>query len=142
MPLHLLLGLRTSTTPSRALHRRRMSLGMSLKYRHCSFGFQMGPSLNRNPVQSCSIGVSRSIRRSSSRSLTSIVSDPLSINVFSWTAPVRDAHGAIAAVHTEPEPHARENERENPAEHGDHLQRRTRSVLIHPCSHDRQHEAD
>src|SRR5580693_2459279 len=51
MPLHLLLGLRTSVTPSVALQRRRTSPGISLKYRHCSFGLQMGPSVNRKPVQ-------------------------------------------------------------------------------------------
>src|ERR1700732_5486749 len=51
MPLHLLLGLRTSVTPSVALQRRRTSPGISLKYRHCSFGLQIGPSVNRKPVQ-------------------------------------------------------------------------------------------
>src|ERR1700704_3180752 len=54
MPLHLLLGFRTSLTPSAALQRRRTSPGMSLKYRHCSFGFQIGPSVNQNPVHSFS----------------------------------------------------------------------------------------
>src|SRR6266566_4946570 len=71
MPLHLLLGLRTSETPSTALQRRRASPGMSLKYRHCSFGFQMGPSVNRKPVQSFSTAASLSTSRSSSGDFTS-----------------------------------------------------------------------
>src|SRR5258708_32043068 len=71
MPLHLLLGLRTSETPSAALQRRRTSPGMSLKYRHCSFGFQMGPSVNRKPVQSFSTAASLSTSRSNSGDLTS-----------------------------------------------------------------------
>src|SRR3979490_1106654 len=71
MPLHLLLGLRTSETPSAALQRRRTSLGMSLKYRHCSFAFQMGPSVNRKPVQSFSTTASPSTRRSNSDAFTS-----------------------------------------------------------------------
>src|ERR1700676_2417557 len=66
MPLHLLLGLRTSLTPSFALHRRRTSPGMSLKYRHCSFGFQIGPSVNQKPVQSFSTVASLSISLRSS----------------------------------------------------------------------------
>src|SRR5258708_7806169 len=70
MPLHLLLGLRTSETPVVALQRRRTSLGMSLKYRHCSFGFQMGPSVNRNPLQSFSTPASLSTSRSNSDDLT------------------------------------------------------------------------
>src|SRR5882762_5729297 len=74
MPLHLLLGLRTSETPSAALQRRRTSLGMSLKYRHCSFGFQMGPSVNRKPVQSFSTTASLSTSRSNSDDLTSMES--------------------------------------------------------------------
>src|ERR1700686_2946999 len=61
MPLHLLLGFRISLTPSAALHLRRTSPGMSLKYRHCSFGFQMGPSVNQKPVQSFSTAASSSI---------------------------------------------------------------------------------
>src|SRR6266851_3619656 len=71
MPLHLLLGLRTSETPSAALQRRRTSPGMSLKYRHCSFGFQMGPSVNRKPVQSFSTAASLSTSPSNSGDLTS-----------------------------------------------------------------------
>src|SRR5713226_5372825 len=66
MPLHLLLGLRTSLTPSAALQRRRTSPGISLKYRHCSFGFQIGPSVNRKPVQSFSTATSLSTSRSNS----------------------------------------------------------------------------
>src|SRR5580700_5752506 len=71
MPLHLLLGLRISVTPSATLHRRRTSPGMSLKYRHCSFGFQMGPSVNQKPVQSFSTAASLSISLSISGELTS-----------------------------------------------------------------------
>src|SRR5450432_1041974 len=71
MPLHLLLGLRTSMTPSAALQRRRTSPGMSLKYRHCSFGFQIGPSVNQKPVQSFSTAASLSISSSSSDDFTS-----------------------------------------------------------------------
>src|SRR3984893_6413754 len=71
MPLHLLLGLRTSLTPSAALQRRRTSPGMSLKYRHCSFAFQMGPSVNQKPVQICSTAASLSISLSNSGDLTS-----------------------------------------------------------------------
>src|SRR5260370_36175711 len=71
MPLHLLLGLRTSETPFAALQRRRTSPGMSLKYRHCSFGFQMGPSVNRKPVQSFSTTASLSTSRSNSGDFTS-----------------------------------------------------------------------
>src|SRR5271169_1966661 len=71
MPLHLLLGLRTSLTPSAALQRRRTSPGMSLKYRHCSFAFQMGPSVNQKPVQSFSTAASLSISLSISDDLTS-----------------------------------------------------------------------
>src|ERR1700686_3215458 len=71
MPLHLLLGLRTSLTPSFALHRRRTSPGMSLKYRHCSFGFQIGPSVKQKPVQSFSTTASLSTSRSSSDDFTS-----------------------------------------------------------------------
>src|SRR6267378_5205002 len=74
MPLHLLLGLRTSETPSVALQRRRTSPGISLKYRHCSFGFQMGPSVNRKPVQSFSTTASLSTSRSNSDDLTSMES--------------------------------------------------------------------
>src|ERR1700733_9595184 len=73
MPLHLLLGFRTSFTPSVALHRRRTSPGMSLKYRHCSFAFQMGPSVNQKPVQSFSTVASLSTSFSSSGDLTSTV---------------------------------------------------------------------
>src|ERR1700688_1138957 len=71
MPLHLLLGLRTSLTPSAALQRRRTSPGMSLKYRHCSFGFQIGPSVNQKPVQSFSTPASLSINLSNSCDFTS-----------------------------------------------------------------------
>src|SRR6267154_374342 len=71
MPLHLLLGLRTSETPSAALQRRRTSPGISLKYRHCSLGFQMGPSVNLNPVQSFSTTASLSTSRSNSDDFTS-----------------------------------------------------------------------
>src|SRR5467141_1874718 len=71
MPLHLLLGLRTSETPSAALQRRRTSPGMSLKYRHCSFGFQIGPSVNKKPVQSFSTTASLSTSRSTSGDFTS-----------------------------------------------------------------------
>src|ERR1700680_1729148 len=71
MPLHLLLGLRTSLTPSAALQRRRTSPGMSLKYRHCSFGFQIGPSVNQKPVQIFSTAASLSISLSISGDLTS-----------------------------------------------------------------------
>src|SRR6267143_4406454 len=71
MPLHLLLGLRTSETPSAALQRRRTSPGISLKYRHCSFGFQIGPSVNRNPVQSFSTTAFLSTSRSNSGDFTS-----------------------------------------------------------------------
>src|SRR5580693_5506004 len=71
MPLHLLLGFRTSFTPSAALQRRRTSPGMSLKYRHCSFGFQMGPSVNQKPVQICSTLASESISFRISGDLTS-----------------------------------------------------------------------
>jgi hypothetical protein len=56
------------------LQRRRMSLGMSLKYRHCSLGFQIGPSLKRKPVHTCSTSAWRSSRCSSSGSFTSRVS--------------------------------------------------------------------
>src|SRR5580693_1909275 len=73
MPLHLLLGLRTSFTPSAALQRRRTSPGMSLKYRHCSFAFQMGPSVNQKPVQSFSTVASRSSSLRNSGDLTSTV---------------------------------------------------------------------
>src|SRR5882672_3508231 len=71
MPLHLLLGLRTSETPSAALQRWRTSPGISLKYRHCSFGFQMGPSVNRKPVQSFSTAASLSTSRSISEDFIS-----------------------------------------------------------------------
>src|SRR6266403_827527 len=71
MPLHLVLGLRTSETPSAALQRRRTSPGISLKYRHCSFGFQIGPSVNRNPVQSFSTTAFLSTSRSNSGDFTS-----------------------------------------------------------------------
>src|ERR1700730_10733778 len=71
MPLHLLLGLRTSETPSAALQRRRTSPGMSLKYRHCSFVFQIGPSVNRMPVQSFLTTASLSTSRSNSDDFTS-----------------------------------------------------------------------
>src|SRR5437016_4636396 len=74
MPLHLLLGLRTSETPSAALQRRRTSPGMSLKYRHCSLGFQIGPSVNRKPVQSFSTTASLSTSRSNSGDFTSMES--------------------------------------------------------------------
>src|SRR5882762_1690690 len=79
MPLHLLLGLRTSETPSAALQRRRTSPGISLKYRHCSFGFQMGPSVNRNPVQSFSTTAFLSTSRSNSGDFTSTES-PMQIS--------------------------------------------------------------
>src|ERR1700687_1654262 len=72
MPLHLLLGLRNSETPSLALQRRRMSLGISLKYRHCSFGFQIGPSVNRKPVHNFSTTASLSTNRSNSDDFTSM----------------------------------------------------------------------
>src|SRR4029077_6645894 len=71
MPLHLLLGLRPSDTPSEALHRRRTSPGMSLKYRHCSLGFQMGPSVNQKPVQSFSTVESLLIRLGTAVDFTS-----------------------------------------------------------------------
>src|SRR4029077_10034470 len=71
MPLHLLLGFRISLTPSAALQRRRTSPGMSLKYRHCSLGFQIGPSVNQKPVQSFSTVASLSIILSISGDLTS-----------------------------------------------------------------------
>src|SRR5450759_991218 len=74
MPLHLLLGLRTSLTPSAALQRRRTSPGMSLKYRHCSLGFQIGPSVNQKPVQSFSTAASLSISMSISGEFTSTAS--------------------------------------------------------------------
>src|SRR6266699_4033835 len=87
MPLHLLLGLRTSETPSAALQRRRTSLGMSLKYRHCSCGFQMGPSVNRKPVQSFSTTASLSTSRSSSGDFTSTESPIQSTRLLIITRP-------------------------------------------------------
>src|ERR1700737_2470628 len=64
MPLHLFEGRRTSTTPSAGRHRRRTSPGMSEKCRFRSRGFQIGPSVNLNPVAIRVTGASRSTRRS------------------------------------------------------------------------------
>jgi hypothetical protein len=71
MPLPLLLGFATSTTPSSSLQRRRMSPGMSLKRRKRPFLFQIGPSVKVNPVPSFSICASRSTRSKSFSDLTS-----------------------------------------------------------------------
>src|SRR5713101_6387796 len=103
MPLHLLLGLRTSETPSAALQRRRTSPGMSLKYRHCSFGFQMGPSVNRKPVQSFSTAASLSTSRNNSDALTSTESPMQFSRLLNITRPglrrtqfVRDHFNVLA----------------------------------------------
>jgi hypothetical protein len=53
MPLHLLLGSRSSVTPSLGCQRRRLSPGMSLKWSDPS-AIQIGPSVNVNPVATCS----------------------------------------------------------------------------------------
>src|ERR1700730_18833364 len=79
MPLHLLLGLRTSLTPSAALQRRRTSLGISLKYRHWSFGLHRGPSVNRKPVQTFSTTAFLSTSCSNSGVFTSTDVSELSI---------------------------------------------------------------
>src|SRR5579863_9385131 len=90
MPLHLLLGLRTSLTPSAALQRRRTSPGMSLKYRHCSFGFQIGPSVNLNPVHSFSTATSLSISLSISGDLIS--TELMESFIPFFNLPERQAH--------------------------------------------------
>src|SRR5258708_39547747 len=97
MPLHLLLGFRTSLTPSAALHRRRTSPGMSLKYRHCSLAFQIGPSVNQKPVQIFSTAASRSISLSNSGDLTST---DLMESFIQFSHPLMvQAHPAAARAH-------------------------------------------
>ncbi len=54
MPLHLNDGFRTSVTVPSSVTLRRMSAGMSEKYKTCSVGCQIGPSVKVKPVASCS----------------------------------------------------------------------------------------
>ena len=61
IPLHLLLGSRSTWTPSSGCQRRRLSPGMSLKWSDPS-GIQIGPSVNVNPVAICSTSASSSTR--------------------------------------------------------------------------------
>src|SRR3954469_6881874 len=53
IPLHLLLGSRSTVTPSSGCQRRRLSPGMSLKWSEPS-AIQIGPSVNVKPVAICS----------------------------------------------------------------------------------------
>ena len=53
IPLHLLLGSRSTVTPSSGCQRRRLSPGMSLKWSEPS-AIQIGPSMNVKPVATCS----------------------------------------------------------------------------------------
>src|SRR5262249_47098320 len=62
MPLPLLLGFATSRAPPCSSQRRRVSPGMSLQRRYPPDGFQIGPSVNVNPVPICSTSVDGSIR--------------------------------------------------------------------------------
>ena len=50
MPLHLFEKFLTSTTVPSGVYLRRTSPGMSEKSRWCSFGCQIGPSVNVKPV--------------------------------------------------------------------------------------------
>jgi hypothetical protein len=61
MPLHLLLGSRSTVTPSSGCQRRRLSPGMSLKWSDPS-DVQIGPSVKVNPVAICSTSAFSSTR--------------------------------------------------------------------------------
>ena len=50
IPLHLFEKFLTSTTVPSGVYLRRTSPGMSEKRRYCSFGCQIGPSVNVKPV--------------------------------------------------------------------------------------------
>ena len=78
MPLHLLLGRMTSSTPSCSLQRRRTSPGMSLNRRKSPSLFQIGPSVNVNPVASRSTSAPVSISSPSACDLTLIAKVTLS----------------------------------------------------------------
>ena len=77
MPLHLLAGFMTSDTPSASLQRRRTSPGMSLKSRNPPAAFQIGPSVNLNPVASRSTTALSSTSSSSASDFTTVMPSPL-----------------------------------------------------------------
>src|SRR5712691_8675880 len=80
MPLHLLLGRMTSSTPPPADHLRRTSPGMSLNRRYSSRGCQTGPSVKVKPVPSCSTWTFSSTSSDSFSDLTSTgTAAPLSV---------------------------------------------------------------
>src|SRR5437879_144825 len=58
IPLHLLLGSRSTVTPSSGCQRRRLSPGMSLKWSDPS-ALQIGPSVNVQPVRLCRAAAAR-----------------------------------------------------------------------------------
>src|SRR5579883_1577863 len=62
MPLHLFDGSRTTSTPPAADHFRRLSAGMSLKRRYWPAAFQIGPSVNVQPLTICSTSTSSATR--------------------------------------------------------------------------------
>src|SRR5437588_2183059 len=76
IPLHLLLGSRSTVTPSSGCQRRRLSPGMSLKWSDPS-AIQIGPSVKVKPVAICSTSASSSTsRRSSSECTETVMTNP------------------------------------------------------------------
>src|SRR5713226_6679785 len=99
MPLHLLLGLMTSSTPLSGVHLRRTSPGMSLNRRYWSRGCQIGPSVKVKPVPSCSTWTFSSTSSDSFSDLTSTgTSAPFSVpktgsNLTDEGEPLQDLQG-------------------------------------------------
>src|SRR4051794_9027042 len=71
IPLPLLLGSATTSTPPCSSQRRRVSAGMSEKSRNCPSGFQIGPSVKVKPLPSCLTSTFSSTSRPSLSDLTS-----------------------------------------------------------------------
>src|SRR6266571_5016582 len=71
IPLHLLLGSRSTVTPSSGCQRRRLSAGMSLKWSDPS-AIQIGPSVKVKPVAICSTSAFSSTSRRSFSECTAI----------------------------------------------------------------------
>src|SRR3954468_19476117 len=94
MPLHLLLGSRSTDTPSSGCQRRRLSPGMSLKWSEPS-DIQIGPSVNVKPVAICSTCAPSSISASSLSECTATAMRPPWETSAEPKAPRRSRQGRV-----------------------------------------------
>src|SRR5262245_26607055 len=95
MPLHLYEKFFTSTTVPSGVYLRRTSPGMSENSRWCSFGCQIGPSVNVNPVAICSTDVPSS---TSSKIASDFASIPRPVSVLVTVPPFASRRMSLATL--------------------------------------------